>query len=204
MQSNSITTEFEFNWKILDSTVCYYPFIENNSDASWQTSLSNWWTKQSLWYRFSTYWNITLWWNKLSVFSSFRIKPNSIGSSGNALVWATDKWCNWYNIAHSWNFRNRAQFQTWWNWYRSPTDLWVVWQRMHIAVWFNWTEAYVYKNWVKEIIVNTTSYDETIYKAFVQSNSSFNFDVAYFISDWIDRESEIVRAYNRTKSIFWL
>jgi hypothetical protein len=75
---------------------------------------------------------------------------------------------------------------------------------MHIAVWFNWTEAYVYKNWVKEIIVNTTSYDETIYKAFVQSNSSFNFDVAYFISDWIDRESEIVRAYNRTKSIFWL
>lgn len=204
VQTNSITAEFEFNWKILDSTVCYYPFLENNSDVTWQTSLSNWWTKQSLWYRFSTSWNITFWWNKLSVFSSFRIKPNSIGSSGNALVWPTDKWCNWYNISHSSNFRNRAQFQTWWEWYCSPTDLWIVWQRMHIAVWFNWTEAYVYKNWVKEIIVSTTSYNEDIYKSLVQANSSYNFDIAYFISDWIDRESEIVSAFNKTRSKFWL
>ena len=206
VQSWSVTTSFEFNRSILDSTVCYFPFLENNTDKTWQTSLSSWWTKQTLWYRFSWSSEITLWWNKTSIFTSFRIKPNSINAyEWNALVWPTDKWINWYNIAHTWNFVNRAQFKTWWSWYRSPTDLWTVWQRMHLWLWFNWTEAYVYKNWVKEVIVSATSYEEVVYKKFIIWNGwSYNFDIAYFIADWVDRESEIVNAFNRTKSKFWL
>jgi len=195
----------DYQWLILPTTVCYYPFIDNNTDATWQTTLSSWWTKQTLWYRFSWSSAITLWGNKLSVFSSFWIKPNSIGRNANALVWATDKWGSWYNVSHIGDYRNCAQFKTWWgSWYKSST-LWTVWQWMHLALWFNWTQAYVYKNWVKQVIVETSTYADMDTKSFLTSNGwEYNFDIAYFIADWTDREADIITFYNLTKSEFWL
>lgn len=197
----------EYNWMgVLPSTVCSYPFIENNTDLTWKTTLSSGGTKQTIGYKFS--WTSDISYGSggtaTSIFASYRIKSNrAYGTNGNCLIGGTEKWRMGYNLAHVGGYQNAVQFSNW-TWYKSST-LWTVDTWMHIAYWFNWTEAYVYKDWVKQVIATSTTYEEAVNKYFIDRNwSQYDVTVAYFLIDWIDREGEIVPFFNETKSQFWL
>ena len=192
-------------WRILNSTLLYYPFEENNTDATGNTTLSNWGSKQTLWYTFSWSSDITYTSSKESIFCSFRIKTNASGStSSNALIWCTDKWQMGYNQSHWWWYINTVQFHDNNGRYKSWTLL-SQWQWTHLAYWYNWTEAYVYKNWVKSIIQSTNNYVTTVTHNLTKGNGgTYNFTIADRILDWVDRENEIVNHFEATKSIYWV
>lgn len=210
MQNNSITTDFyKWWWSVLNSTQCYYKLFKDQTDETWKTSLNVLWTKEALWYRFHNQ-NVTYsWTNSVTTFCSFRIKVNSniwLWAYINQ-VWYIWKWWMCYNPLHINNtFVNASQFSNWSTWY--VKDSWIVkWQWYHVAFWYNWTQAYCYVNWVKQVIVNSSSYrnDSTDEYRYILNYRWWETDITVsdFIKDTVDRESEIITAFNKTKSRFW-
>ena len=199
--------------EVLSSTQCYYPFQENNIDKTGKTSLSSWWTKETWWYRFQNTSLTFSWDDSVSTFCSFWIKVNSnieqvSSDSWINGIWVTRKWAMCLNLNHknSW-FVNTIQFWDWSTWYKSGAWL-TKWQWYHVAFWFNWSQAYMYINWIKTIIKTGSSYRNTSgdYKYIINYQWWHAIDVviADFIKDTVDRESDIIPFYNDSKSRYWL
>lgn len=200
-------------WDTSSSTFCYYPFSDNNTDSTWNTTLSAWWTKQTLWYNFNYSWTTinfskTLTWTR---FCSFRFKWISWDAASNNLqvgiIWI---WRMCLNFSHtgSW-YPKTIQSNIDGNW-QKYWPVYTIWQWVHLAYWYNWTEAYCYVNWVKTTIAtwSTPWSSETeskfIGSQYTGSGYTYSFNIADFIIDTVDRESEIVPHFNATKSLYWI
>lgn len=209
VQTNSITTQFWWWRDILSSTQCYYELFNNQTDKTGKTSLNVSLTKDSIWYRIHNQNVLFSWNNSVSTFCSFRIKVNSNIWQWDYInqVWYTWKWWMCYNPLHNNSeFVNQIQFGNWYT--RYTKNSWIVkWTWYHVAFWFNWTQAYMYINWVKTVIVNSTSYRNTSgeeYRYILHYNWwETDITIADFIKDTVDRESDIITAFNKTKSRFW-
>lgn len=200
-------------WLITDNTFCYYPFSENGNDSTWNTTLSTQWTKSTLWYTFNfngtaINFNKTLSWTR---FCSFWFKWVSWNTASNNLqIWVVWKWSMCLNYSHTWSWwTNSVQANNNSTWYKYGT-VYTLWQRWHLAYWYNWTEYYVYVNWVKHVITTWTapwsseSESKFIWSQYTWSSYAYNFIISDFILDKADRESEIVAHFNATKSLYWL
>lgn len=202
------------NWDILSSTICYYPFKNNNTDLTWNTTLNKSGTKQTIGYEFSSStsndWVYTENYSNMSTFLSARLYIKS------PTVWATSSapwWIGYlakgkmrYNCIHQ-ATPDCIQFSYNSSTWKNTRVYGVNNQWFHLAFWFNWTEAYFYKNWVKTVIQSTTSPTIASQTAvYLLWADSWGYDIiaSDFLVDSVDRESEIVNYYNATKSKYWL
>ena len=188
-------------WTPWSNTIAYFPFTNNALDQLGNYTLSNSWTKQSIWYLFNVVTNVNIWWWAYSdqKFASYWVKfANS--STVSVLIWVW--WMRLNNRVISspsysefvfkdsgWSFHN-----LWNNWINNNT-----WY--HIAYWWDWTS---YKTYINGELKNSWSATPASYSESWIASWSW-----VILSDLIYEKSmrtaqEILNYYNNTKSDYWL
>ena len=196
------------SWKPWENTVAYFPFETDATDQMWRYSLSNWWTQQTLWRRFTSQ----------SLFTStptnvntavVRLKLNSIWTDNYAQVmrciarnlcfyvqWNPNNPCFWTYIQPN-NYE-------WWS------HLIWTWQRYLIGItrsksWSTTTLKW-YVNWTEYSIFTWTMPQDTPDNSWlIFTNQSVNMDVSKFIMENKTRtQTDFQKYFNNTKRLYWL
>jgi hypothetical protein len=130
----------EYWWHPWANTIAYYPFKNDILDETWNTSLSWSWTKDTIWYTFSTNNSIS---NASSTkFVSYWFKLNSYSGNWSSLWHISSLWelCYWVSQTRSYSwmvwsigfFKNSS-----WSSY-SYKNVWIdTNQWHHIAYWYD-------------------------------------------------------------------
>lgn len=188
-----------------ENTIAYFPFDTDATDHSWNwITLSNLWSKQSLWYKFTNASNFSRNLNTAR-FVSLRCKVISWRWSWTWQVAVIMYWAMWYNLMHSQSdFRNTIQFwNSWGTWRKSWT--WMAYnQRYNLAWSYNWTTAVMYVNWIKTTLVNSSSYYSQANAESLVSGSWYDIDLSKVIlEDRVRTDEEVVEYFNKTKKYYW-
>ena len=206
VQNGQIKTNFD--WQPTANTLAYFPFKSDWLDALWNYALSNTWTQQTLWRRFTSQ----------SLFTStptnvntavVRLKLNSIWTANYVQVMR----CIARNLCFYVQWRNNDP--CFWT-YIQPNDyywwshlIWT-WQRYLIGITrsksWGTTTLKGYVNGVEYSIFTWTMPQDTPDNSWlIFTNQSVNMDLSRFIMEnrtW--SQSEIQDFYNKTKSKYGL
>ena len=200
----------EWKWKPWANTLCYFPFIDDITDHSWNwATLNSTWTKQNIWYSFYTgsgnritismnnIWNVKWFcaWQKLDN-ASWTAKLGTFYDETSMGWYLYDGWI-WPNI---WTYytssyeKASTPITVDWNWHL----MWVWFDGTNTVYWFDNT-FWILRAWVWYNFWNIF--------ALQASNSWASWTVTHsnFIAEskcWdVD---EYIRYYNQTKSNYWL
>ena len=208
VQSAQITTDF--NWKPWTNTVMYFPFETDQVDKVWIASIPLSWTKQTLWYRFSS-WSSMIAFSNVSTelrFISFRMQFNSYSWAWWIQTPHTYYWDINYSFVHndnnylkkfwilywrSWTTNQWSPFWTTYNWSYNT--------RIYFAFWRDWTTAKAYINWQLNWSITKTALPPLSWTAFISANMTWTY--SKLIWEKTPRsESDIIKYYNKTKSLY--
>jgi len=190
-----------WGWGPWANTIAYYPFKEDQLDKVWSSSIGITWTKETLWYTFSSTWSIDI-----------NTPPSSCRFISVWIKWNSNQWqyvqtpCtyiwnilyNYYNNNGS-TYNKRFQHSVWssswstrWSW--SPNT----WEWHHLAMWFDGTKCFAYVDGTLVWSYNTTS----VYTPWwMRLGYMINETVSEFICESVCwTTDEILAYYNNTKS----
>ena len=196
------------------NTLAYFPFKDDQLDKVGNCTLSATWTKQTIWYRFtsgsSTLW-ITIPSNKqTSRFYSCRIKGVTIPSwyYDNASTMMTNYW--------TMRFFYKYQNQDWhtkqfWYWKDSSNIVWSNTQTIDLTNWFHlayWCDSSNnYKWWINwNLVFSGTATSQRYYNSvvwFQPANSTIDYS-DFILENRLWTATEVTNYYNKTKSNYWL
>lgn len=196
-------------WKPNANTVLYYPFKEDKLDKVWSSSIGATWTKETLWYTFSSSWVMDITNPSTECrFISVWIKYNS--GNWQYVQWPyTYIWYVVYNFSHTnsvWNKRFQySSSATSWNARRPNSDTVNItsWTWYHMAYWTDGTKVYAYVNGVKVWETTITPWLAT--PSGMSIGNAINETLSEFI--WENRvwtAEEVLNYYNTTKSNYGL
>jgi len=190
-------------WTPWSNTLAYFPFKDDQLDKVWSSSISITWTKQTLWYNFSSSWEILVQTPPSTCsFASWWVKYNSAQTTV-AQFWWTYIWWIKYNFTHSTaNYNKRFEIWLWGQSYNvSSEQNTTTWQRYHIAMWYDWTYAYWYINWQQVWKLSSWHSENWTIRLWYW----INMDVSEYILESQARTAqEVTDYYNQTKSNYWL
>ena len=191
------------------NTVAYYPFKNDILDETWNTSLSWSWTKDTIWYTFSTNNNIS---NAGSTkFVSYWFKLNSYSGSWSSLLHISSLWelCYWvtqhpdytrmvWSIAF---FKNSS-----WSSY-SYKYVWIDTNQWHyIAYWYDGNNIVWYFDGTEYTIWSWYyNFGSDVILLRLWSNGATNVTFSDVILESVARTSQEVSDYfNQTKWNYWI
>lgn len=201
VQTNSITTDF---WrKPWVNTVAYFPFENDQNDKYW-TALIQWtWTKQTLWYRFNSTWKFSITNVSSSYFVCYRVNFGAKKSWTDQSITLWSCWELLYNYQHqqTW-FNQRFSYMPSNNNWNASTNQFspTQWTRYFIAFWYDWTKVQVYVNAVKVREITSSIYNNN--RRDIGSNIDQTISKLIYETQ-MRQESDIVKFFNKTKSIYW-
>jgi len=184
-----------------NSTLAYFPFTNNALDQLGNYTLSNSWTKQSIWYLFNVKTDIS-WVSDYSQqkFASYWVK---FQASDNTTVLIGCWWLRVNNRTVSapsysefvfkdsgWSFHN-----LWNNWINNST-----WY--HVAYWWEWNTYKTYVNWVLKNSGSATPAQYSECWIVWWTNWVILSEVIFEKS--MRTATEVSNYYNQTKSNYWL
>ena len=202
VQNKSITPDY---WrKPWVHTVAYFPFETDATDHSWNwITLSNSWSKQTLWYKFQSASTFSRNLNTAR-FASLWCKVISWWWSWTWQVALIMYWWMCYNLMH-WqsDFRNTIQFWNWSSWRKSWTWMSTN-QRYNLAWSYDWSKAVMRVNATKTVLVNSSSYYSQSNADALISWSWYNIDLSKVIfEDAVPSDEDIIKYFNKTKREYW-
>lgn len=190
---------WEDTWKPWSNTVMYYPFVNDQLDKVWSSSISTTWTNEALWYTFSSSWQMWITNPPTNCrFVSVWVKYNSANWQYNQ--WPmTYIWWMLYNFWHSnSSYLKKFQAQTASSsWNVSSEQSTSTWIWYYMAFWYDWTKAIAYINWskVREQTMSVyTSWTMFIWSQINETLSEYIWESVFWT------ESEIQSYYYNTKS----
>lgn len=137
-------------WQPGPNTVLYFPFKTDQLDHVWSASIDTTWTQDTLWYNFSSSWEMKVVdAPSTTTFMSAWVKYNSY-ENNTSQFWWTYKGFMLYNFRHSEDVSYDRVFQasSWmYSYIKSSQQSTTTWQWYHIAMWYDWTYSYWYLNW---------------------------------------------------------
>lgn len=190
------------SWKPWANTLAYFPFSENQLDTLWNYTAPLTWTKQTLWYRFSTNSDVNIAIDISQRFVSCWVYFNWYNASGAQILSANDGW-PFYNYYNSYANANK-RYQAWGWWWQSlnsdqvNTNQWV---RYHFAHWWDGTKIVCYLNWQKVVEQNAALNTGASCKFLTNIDVTLS-NLIYEKVLWT--QEEVVQYYNSTKENYWL
>lgn len=195
-------------WSPWENTIAYYPFESNAIDVTWNTTLTNSWTQDWLWRKFSSACTLN-YQNKTIQYVNMRIKVNSYYTSWNPSsvciinnLWTW--WYVWHNTDAGVNKKifvwSNSSFAIWWSVSFQPT----VWTWHNVSWGYDGAKTIYSIDGVMGILYNWKGYDFGSSFVLVWSRTA---DVTFsnFILETVGRSSEnILQHYNNTKSKYWI
>ena len=206
VQSNSITTDF---WKRepTANTISYFPLQSNATDQMWRYSLSNSWTEQTLWRRFT--WQTTLnttptWVNTVVAW----LKLNTLWSANyvqfmRLIAWNLCFYIQWNaNNPCFWLYIQPTNYEWWshligtWQWYL----IWITREKVWNTTIFRW-----YVNDTEFTIFSwNMPYTQPDNQWLIFTNQTVNMDISNFIMEtktW--SQSDFEKYFKKYKSWYW-
>lgn len=193
---------FPITYTPRETTLAYYPFIDNKEDKTKKTSLLGQnWNEGELWWSFNSR---VIYTPKVNAkFVSYWIKPSVVNISTFLSVWGIEEWYMRYLIGHPDvnGYANAIQTFDGTNWYSTKINLeenkWY-----HLAYGNDGAKTVVYVNGEQKIIRNWPPAPYSWYEPILTQASAEFVD---FILESKARTPEEVQAYyNQTKWQFWL
>ena len=188
------------------NTLAYFPFENSATDEMWNYSLSNTWTQQALWRRFTwqsllspspTWVNTTLCWVRL----------NTIWSANYVQLMRVIVWNLCFYI--QWNANNPCfriyiqpnTYEWWshlittWQWYLIGITRSINWNNITLKWYVNDTEYSIYSWWKPS--------DNPDNSWLIFTNQNVNMDISRFImEDRTRSQSDFQSYFNKTKKKF--
>ena len=132
------------------NTVFYFPFGTDQLDHVWSASIDTTWTQDTLWYNFSSSWEMKVVDAPTTMrFLSAWVKYNSYENNTSQFWWTYEGFML-YNFRHSEDASYDRVFQasSWmYSYMKSSQQSTTTWQWYHMAMWYDWTYSYWYLNW---------------------------------------------------------
>lgn len=189
-------------WQPWANTIAYFPFSSNATDVTWNNTLTNSWTQDWLWRKFTSASSITTpsW---TVAYVNYRIKINAYPTWNSAICLSNQKWMGYYP-SHGEAVLNKKIFV----WYNSSFSRGDVTFRPTTWTWHNISYGY---DWTKTIY----SIDGTTWTLY--NGSGYNFGNEFILSQgsnitisnlilettaWTSQE--ISDYYDQTKANYWL
>ena len=210
VQGMSITTSFE--WKPDANTVMHFPFKNDILDKVWNATIPISWTKQSVWYQFSSSGQVDFTNSPTNCrFISVWLKYISSQWDYNQIT-STFIWEVLYNFNHkSTDFYHRFQYHSNASSSSPSTTVYPTSSQQntnsnqwyHMAYWTDWTKVYAYLNSVKvrETTIVNWLHTNTSMKLFQQMN------IVFWELIWekaMRSQTDITNYFNKTKWKYWL
>ena len=187
------------------NTVLYFPFKTDQSDKVWNTTIDTVGTQQTLWYNFSSSWEMKLVSTPttmcfLSAWVKYNWYTNSVTQFGGAYVGFM-----LYNFRHAENSSYDKVFQaaTWpASYIKSTAQNTTTGTRYHMAMWYDWTYSYWYLNWQ---LVWTCNWGGYTWNGYVRFWYWIDMTVSEYIGESVCwTAQEVADYYNQTKWDYWI
>ena len=195
-------------WIPNEHTIAYFPLIDDAKDTIKWITLSNSWTKQTLWRTFNTTVNYSnTWETNKTRFISLRVKINSWLGWTTCCTQMFDVWdipCSYCTSHSSSQFRNSTHCNDTSN-NRPYINTWMSqWTRYLFCAWYeNWV-AYYWKNWVKQIISNSCKSSWWAWQLIRINGAWVNLTLSDLrLEDKIPTDEEMALYWKSTKEKYW-
>lgn len=202
--TNQVRPVQELPYTPTANTIAYFPFQENQLDVMENYSLTNSWTKESLWFSFSTITNF-VYSQPLEYerFFGFWAKPSS---STTWALWFSNLWWMRFN----WNVNNIKEFtmKDSWGTFHGGSISWTWTTNIRYYIAFTINTSNQYKWWVNGVQKWSGTYAPATYtgsSVFGADGSGGATTFSDFIVERAAWTADQVTAYfNKTKSTYWL
>ena len=191
------------HWKPNENTVAYFPFSEDALDVTWNNTLTNNWTQDWLWRKFSSASVInTVSWTVGYI--NYRLKINT-ALTGNKWICVSGQKGTGYYPSHNESRMTQKIFvwndSSYWLWW-TVTYLPSYWTWHNLSYWYDWTKTIYSIDWVTWTLYNWEGYHFD--NAFLVSEGA-DVTISNLILETVARTAEeIADYYNYTKSNYWI
>ena len=191
-------------WKPWGNTLAYFPLDNDTSDHSgnWKT-LTNTWTKTTIWYNFTDT-SMVSWWLPDVAFFSAWVKNNSASGNYSCMTPSLEKYTCWYfnyNSVYGNKFFCVIWSRTRLDWPTNPS------QWHNICIGYDWTKMVYWIDGVMQTLVNWkwdyVNNDTYLFRKDSGVSASINISEAIFESVCWTSE-EYAEYFTQTKSKYWL
>lgn len=193
---------YKESWSPWVNTIAYFPFSSDSLDVTWNNSLTNSWTQDWLWWKFTSSSSITT--PSWTVgYVNYWIKIDDYPSSNCAICLAHSKWM-WY-YAYQWDSRINKKIFVWYDSSRTPSAVSfqpTTWTWHNISYWYDGTKMIYSIDGVVWTLYNWDGYD---FGDEVIVSQWWNIVLSKLILETDARTAqEISDYYNETKWYYWI
>ena len=189
------------------NTIAYYPFSSDGLDVTWNTTISNTWTQDWLWRKFTSSSALTYTWTIQYV--NMWIKINSYYTSGNpSWVCVINNIWTWYYTRHNSDTNLRKKIFVWSD---SSFNIWgsvsfapTAWTWHNISYWHDGAKTIYSIDGVTWTLYNWKWYNFETWFNIVGSRPPDAVFSNLIIENVCWSSQDILNYYNQTKATYWI